>query len=183
MAETVTDIIIDAPAERVWQTLTDFPSYPEWNPLIHRVGGNLAPGAHLAVTLAASGGSERTAHPTVVHLRPGREFRWRDRPGVPWLMDTESSFKIEPLGPKQVRFVHWQATSGLLAMLLGMGGGAHVRERLEAMNLALKGQAEHEPVSPPSQTSRPAHGPEQAYAPTADNPTVDNRQAVGAQSR
>jgi hypothetical protein len=178
MAETVTDIIIDASAERVWQALTDFPSYPEWNPLIHRVGGTLAPGSHLTVTLGGSDGNERTTHPTVVHLRPGREIRWRDRPGVPGLMDTESSFKIEPLGPEQVRFVHWQATSGLLAMLLGMGSNARLRGRLEAMNAALKEQVEHGQERPASPPSAPAREPESSYAPAGDD-----RQAVGARSR
>lgn len=178
MAETVTDIIIDAPAERVWQALSDFPSYPDWNPLVRRVGGTLAPGAHLAVTLAASDGSERTAHPTVVHLRPGREMRWRDRPGVPWLMDTESSFKIEPLGPEQIRFVHWQATSGLLALFLGASGDTRLRERLNAMNVALKGQAERQPVGAPSEPSRPPREPEHSHA-----PAVDDRQPVGAPPR
>jgi hypothetical protein len=178
MAETVTDIVIDAPAERVWQALADFPSYPEWNPVIRRVGGKLALGTHLTVTLAASDGSERTAHPTVVHLRPGREIRWRDRPGVPWLMDTESSLKIEPLGPEQVRFVHWQATSGLLALFLGTGGNTRLRERLEAMNRALKGQVERGPGSAPSQPSRAARGLEHSPA-----PAIDEQQAVGARSR
>jgi hypothetical protein len=178
MAETVTDIIIDAPADRVWQALSDFPSYPEWNPLIRRVGGTVTLNAHLTVTLAASDGSERTVHPTVVHLRPGREIRWRDRPVVPALMDVESSFKIEPLGPEQVRFVHWQATSGLLALLLGAGGDSRLRGRLEAMNLALKEQVERGPARSPSQPSRPAREPEHAYASAADD-----RQAVGAQPR
>ncbi|MFN8637533.1 MAG: SRPBCC domain-containing protein [Chloroflexota bacterium] len=178
MVETVTDIIIDAPAERVWQALADFPAYSEWNPLIRRVGGNLAPNARLSVTLAGSDGSERTAHPTVVHLRPGREIRWRDRPGVPWLMDTESSFKIEPLGAEQVRFVHWQATSGLLALFLGASSDGRLRERLEAMNEALKRQAERTPAHLTSQPSRPEHEPERSHASAADD-----RQAAGAASR
>jgi hypothetical protein len=92
-------------------------------------------------------GGERTAHPTVVHFRPGREIRWRDRPGLPGIMDVESSFKIEPLGPEQVRFVHWQSTSGLFALLSGGGSDTKRREELQAMNEALKGQVEHGPGS------------------------------------
>jgi hypothetical protein len=142
MPETVTDIVIDAPAEHVWDILTDFSTYPDWNPLIRQASGDVAPGAHLTVTMAGSDGSEHTAHPTVVHLRPGRELRWRDRPGLPGLMDTESNFKIEPLGPERVRFVHWQKTSGLLAPFLGGGHDSRLRDRLRTMDVALKEQAE-----------------------------------------
>jgi uncharacterized membrane protein len=32
-------IHMKAPAQRVWQVLTDFAAYPEWNPFIRRVNG------------------------------------------------------------------------------------------------------------------------------------------------
>ncbi len=32
MKEIHTEIEINAPAGKVWRVLTDFPSYPEWNP-------------------------------------------------------------------------------------------------------------------------------------------------------
>ena len=147
MSETVTDVIIDAPAERVWQALTDFSAYPEWNPLIRHVSGDLEDHARLTVTLAGADGSEHTSHPTVVRYRPGREIRWRDRPALPGIMDTETTFKVEPLGPEQVRFVHWHATSGLLAPFLGARDDAGLRGRLEAMNVALKGRAERAPAA------------------------------------
>jgi uncharacterized protein YndB with AHSA1/START domain len=34
MKELHTEIEIDASAERVWDILTDFASYPQWNPFI-----------------------------------------------------------------------------------------------------------------------------------------------------
>ena len=39
MKEVFSEIDIQAPAERVWQVLTDFASYPEWNPFIRRING------------------------------------------------------------------------------------------------------------------------------------------------
>ena len=42
-----TEIDIDAPADRVWAILTDFASYPSWNPMIPRLSGQLSVGARL----------------------------------------------------------------------------------------------------------------------------------------
>ena len=34
-----TEIEINAPASRVWEILTDFGSFPQWNPFIRQVSG------------------------------------------------------------------------------------------------------------------------------------------------
>lgn len=43
MAETCS-IDLQAPIELVWAVLSNIDSYPEWNPLIPRAVGTLAPG-------------------------------------------------------------------------------------------------------------------------------------------
>jgi uncharacterized protein YndB with AHSA1/START domain len=45
--EIITEIVIDAPAERVWEVLADLASYPEWNPRIRRASGELRAGSRL----------------------------------------------------------------------------------------------------------------------------------------
>ncbi len=39
MKQLHTEIIVEAPAERVWELLTDFASYPQWNPFIRNISG------------------------------------------------------------------------------------------------------------------------------------------------
>jgi uncharacterized protein YndB with AHSA1/START domain len=36
---------IQASPERVWEVLTDFAAYPEWNPFIVQASGAVAPGS------------------------------------------------------------------------------------------------------------------------------------------
>src|SRR2546422_9293011 len=55
MLELRTDIEIDAPVERVWEVLTDFDRFPDWNPFIRRIPGNAQVGSRLDVFLGASG--------------------------------------------------------------------------------------------------------------------------------
>jgi uncharacterized protein YndB with AHSA1/START domain len=45
MKQLHTQIEIDAPAKRVWELLTDFASYPQWNPFIRHISGRLTPGS------------------------------------------------------------------------------------------------------------------------------------------
>jgi uncharacterized protein YndB with AHSA1/START domain len=56
MKELHTEIEIDAPAERVWRLLTDFASYPRWNPFIRTISGRPIPGERLEVRLEPPGG-------------------------------------------------------------------------------------------------------------------------------
>jgi uncharacterized protein YndB with AHSA1/START domain len=42
MAESEREI--EAPPDVVWRVLTDFAAYPEWNPFIVRIGGDLTVG-------------------------------------------------------------------------------------------------------------------------------------------
>jgi hypothetical protein len=150
VSDIVTDIRIDASADQVWRVLTDLDAYPSWNPLFRRVSGELGLHKSLTAVRIKPDGGEVTDHPTVVLLRPGREIRWRSRPLLPFLLDAEHDFKIEPLGPEQVRFVHWQERSGLLSYLLPSSSESAIRDQLDVMNLALKAQVEHGPVSSPS---------------------------------
>src|SRR5918999_6279995 len=119
MPEIVTDITIDASVDKVWRVLSDFPEYSQWNPYIRRMAGSLETGASLSVTRLLPGRGEAATSPTVTLYRPNREIRLLDRPVLPGLLDLEHGLKLEPLGPEQVRFVHWQTTSGLLAPVFG----------------------------------------------------------------
>ena len=57
MRELHTEIEIAAPPERVWAVLTDFGSYPEWNPFIRQISGHPAVGSHLDVRASAARGA------------------------------------------------------------------------------------------------------------------------------
>ncbi len=47
MIENYTEVEIDAPVERVWEIMTDFEAFPDWNPFIKKMRGDLEVGATL----------------------------------------------------------------------------------------------------------------------------------------
>jgi uncharacterized protein YndB with AHSA1/START domain len=69
MKELHSEIEIDAPAERVWHLITDFASYPQWNPFIRTISGPPTPGERLEVRIEPPGGRGMT-FPTQESLAP-----------------------------------------------------------------------------------------------------------------
>jgi uncharacterized membrane protein len=60
MKQLHTEVEIEAPAERVWELLTDFATYPEWNPFIRSISGQPAPGERLEVRIEPPSGRGMT---------------------------------------------------------------------------------------------------------------------------
>lgn len=142
MREIRTEIVVEAPAERVWSVLTGFGAYPQWNPFIREAEGAIQEGSRLRVRIAPPGGRSMTFTPTVTHVASGQSLRWLGRLFVPKLFDGEHVFEIEPLGGRRVRFVHRERFSGLLVPLLWRRLDRDTRAGFEAMNAALKARAE-----------------------------------------
>jgi hypothetical protein len=145
MKELHTEIEIAASAERVWELLTDFASYPQWNPFIRSISGQPTLGEHLEVRLEPPGGRGMTFKPKVLNAEPNRELRWLGNLLVPGLFDGEHSFTIEPLEENRVRFVQREAFKGLLVPLFARSLETNTQRGFEQMNRALKERAEAAP--------------------------------------
>ena len=132
------EIEIDAPAERVWHLLTDFASYPQWNPFIRSISGQPTKGERLEVRIEPPGGRGMTFKPKVFNAEPNRELRWLGHLLVPGLFDGEHSFIIQPLEENRVRFVQREAFKGLLVPLFARSLDNNTQRGFEEMNRALK---------------------------------------------
>ena len=136
------EIEINASAERVWHILTDFVAFPQWNPFIREIQGELKVGGKLDVYLQPSGQRGMRFHPVVLAVEPSRELCWLGRLwGIPKLFDGEHSFTIERLGTNRVRFVQQELFTGILVSPLSSTLSGAERSFVE-MNEALKTLAE-----------------------------------------
>src|SRR6266566_1305020 len=138
MLELRTETEIDGPVERVWQVLTDFESFPDWNPFIRSIRGKAVEGSRLDVLLGASGTRPMRFRPKVLKVVPNRELRWLGRLGLPRLFDGEHIFQIEPLGPMRSRFIQRERFRGLFVPLLARSLNRDARRGFEEMNRALR---------------------------------------------
>ena len=142
MKELYSEIEIEATDEQVWQILTNFADFPQWNPFLRRASGEIEVGAKLEVELQPPDGSAMTFKPTLLKVEPNRELRWLGHLIMPGLFDGEHIFTIEPLDTNQVKFVQREEFRGILAALMLRFIGENTRHGFEAMNQALKDEAE-----------------------------------------
>ena len=149
MKELHSEIEINASAERVWGLLTNFASYPEWNPFVRKISGAPKVGERLEVRLEPPGSRGITLRPTVLNAEPERELRWLGHLLVRGVFDGEHSLTTHRLGEDRVRFVQAETFGGVLVPLFARSLDNSTRRGFEEMNRALKERAE----APPTDTN------------------------------
>jgi hypothetical protein len=135
------EIEVDAPPERVWEVLTDFAAYHEWNPFIFRAAGRPVPGSRLELRMGLPGRRPMTFRPEVLEAEPGRRLRWLGRVLVPGLFDGEHGFTIQPAGPGRSHLRQEERFRGLLAPLVLALIAKPTLEGFQQMNQALATRA------------------------------------------
>ncbi|WP_152042997.1 SRPBCC domain-containing protein [Salinigranum salinum] len=140
--ELTTHVEIDASPDRVWDVLTDFDRYHEWNPFL-AVAGRATEGARLHVALSPPGAPTTRFRPTVTRVDPSRELRWLGHLWTTGLFDGEHRFVLTPLdGDTRTSVTHAESMSGVLLPIVWRFVGDATERGFEAMNLALKRRVE-----------------------------------------
>jgi hypothetical protein len=118
----------------------DFTRYPEWNPFIRSIKGNVRIGEILEVVIQPPGRKANTFRPVIVEVEPERRFRWRGSLLIRGLFVGEHRFEIDVQGGV-VCFSQSEGFTGLLVPLVGSVLSA-TELGFRAMNEALKVRAE-----------------------------------------
>jgi hypothetical protein len=142
MKQLHTEIQINASAQTVWNILTDFNKYPEWNPFIRSFQGDVSEGSQFTVVLQPPDSKPMTFKPTCLKLVKDKEFRWLGRLWMPGLFDGEHIFELIDNGNHRIRFVQREKFKGLLVPLLWKQLDTGTRKGFELMNQKLKERAE-----------------------------------------
>lgn len=140
--ELVTSITISASPTQVWAILTDFEKYPEWNPFIKSLTGQVAVGNTIVAHLHPPGGQAMTFKPKVLAFEPEKEFRWLGHLFFPGLFDGEHIFELTDEGNGTTLLVHREKFKGILVPLFQKMLDTNTLEGFNAMNRALKLRSE-----------------------------------------
>ncbi len=136
--------MIDAPPETVWREMTDFASFPQWNPFIREASGRLEQGEKLKIRLRLDRGLKMTFRPRVTKVEPNRELRWLATLGRPGVFDVDRAFQIEPRNGG-VRFVMSEECTGFLTPLMfATNLEAQLYRGYDAFNEALRRRVEQQ---------------------------------------
>lgn len=112
-----TRIEIQAPPPRVWDVIADFPRYPEWNPFILAVVGEVREGASVSYRFEFPQGIRIWAVAKILRFQPARELRWAAHFLSPRVFNGEHHFRMQPSAAGGTRFEHGEVFSGALLPL------------------------------------------------------------------
>ena len=136
------EIEIAAPAQRVWEILTDLPRYPEWNPFTQKVESTLELGAevHLHTRLRGEGLAHRIEYITE-HV-PGERICWGMTMGPRFVLAAKRRQILTPEGANRTRYLTDDTISGLLTPIVMMFWGEAMQRGFDGVAAALKKRAE-----------------------------------------
>ncbi|MDD4992806.1 MAG: SRPBCC domain-containing protein [Paludibacter sp.] len=140
--EIKTDILIDATPDKIWAILTNFDNYPNWNPFIKSIKGDVKVGNTIIVRLEPPGAQGMTFKPKVLAFDAHKEFRWLGHLIIPGLFDGEHKLALTDNGNGTTTFTQSEKFKGILVPLLKQMLDGSTRNGFILMNKKLKELAE-----------------------------------------
>lgn len=140
--EIRTEITIQAAPERIWEILSHFENYKNWNPFIKSITGTVKVGEKIIVRLEPPEGKGMTFKPKVLAFDKNKEFRWIGHLLFPGLFDGEHRFELIDNGNGTTTFVHAEKFKGILVRMLSKMLDGSTLNGFNAMNRKLKEEAE-----------------------------------------
>lgn len=141
MYEISNQMTIDAPVDQVWTVLTDLDRFPDWNPVIRRVEGNLTVGETVRMTAQAPDGEHQWSC-RISRYRDGREFAWQFTDRHPLLYRGEHTFCVIAIDAHTTRYIDVETFQGLLVPARRHLLATQTRAGMAAMGDALRQRAE-----------------------------------------
>ena len=146
MKEIKTEIIINASKEDVWNVLSNFSQYPEWNPFIRSLEGQAIKDTKLVATLQLKDRKPMVFKPVVTVSDENQKFEWLGSTPLN-VVNGRHYFIVEEINEQQVKFVHGEQFTGILAKPFHKRLAEPTQSGFIEMNKALKNRAEQLSIS------------------------------------
>ncbi|MDX2164543.1 MAG: SRPBCC domain-containing protein [Gammaproteobacteria bacterium] len=115
MKQYHTSVTINASVEVVWKHLTDFTSYPYWNPLVGKLEGEMKKGSTISTFIVPLG---KTYHPILLVYKPKKEFVWLGTQGAKFLLAGKHYYRLEKISDTETKVLHGEWFTGLLSWFI-----------------------------------------------------------------
>ncbi len=135
--EIKTSILINATPDKVWDKLTAFESYADWNPFLKEVSGDVKEGNTIQIN---AGGMK--FQPKVLKFEANKEFKWKGHLLLKGLFDGTHQFQLEDHKNGTTTFHHNEYFKGILVPLFKKQLQTDTKKGFEAMNSILKERVE-----------------------------------------
>jgi hypothetical protein len=133
-----TQVVINAPSDKVRAIVVDYGAYPTWNPFVVKVDGDMSAGKDVWVTVHPVGQAQITGLGHVLASDPDR-IAWSGHLGFPGVFSGVHTFLIEADGPNRTIFSNNEKMRGLSILFYDF---KPTEAAFLTMNQALKQRAE-----------------------------------------
>lgn len=133
---------IDAPLERVWEILVDFPNYSRWNSFCPGIECSGVLGTNVVMDVRFPGQKPRKQVEVLNVLEPPHRIAWGVIMGSRAILVANRYQTLEALAPDRTRYTTIDYMSGLLGPLVKMLYAEKVRAGFQLAADGLKAYAE-----------------------------------------
>lgn len=140
--EIKTEILIHATTDSVWTILTNFDKYPNWNPFIKLIAGEVKAGNKITIRIEPPGAKAMTFKPKVLTFETRKELSWLGHLLFAGLFDGAHKFELIDNGNETTTFKQSEKFNGLLVPLFKKQLETNTKNGFVAMNMKLKELAE-----------------------------------------
>lgn len=140
MKSIQTEITINATTDKVWNLLTDFANYPNWNTFIISIEGKLQKGTQLKNTMIMNG-KKNVFKPNITKVTTSQYFEWLGKLPL-GMFNGRHYFRLESIAPNQTKLTHGENFSGWLRGIIMKSIGEATKNNFVKMNKELKVLAE-----------------------------------------
>ena len=132
---------INAPADTVWEVLTDLPRYREWNPFVVECESSLKPGEPINMKVKL-GDKLQAANEVMLEFQPKNRFAYRMKPFPLGGLSSFRSHDLQSAGPNRTRYVsHFELRGWMMPLVRGLMG-KHLQNGFAGMTEGVRERAE-----------------------------------------
>jgi len=135
MKQYHTEILLNAPVKKVWQVLTDFDRYPEWNPLVGWLKGDFRTGGSIQMFIKPLN-SDFSA--TLKRVEVNKEFTWVGVRFASWILSGEHYYRLEKCDDNSTRLQHGEYFRGIGSSFISQALLKKIEDTFVQHNLKLK---------------------------------------------
>lgn len=136
-----TEIILNAPVNKAWAELVDFSKYPDWNPFIRKISGDIKKGNTIEVTFQIQGSDPVVFTPEIKKIEENNILQWEGRLFLPGIFTGRHTFQLIKIGPYKTKLIQKEDFNGMLVPFFNYDS---TTKGFNLMNQQLKKRIENE---------------------------------------
>ena len=127
----------------MWEILSDFDNYKNWNPFVKSIEGKVVEGKKFKVTIQQPNSKPMTFSPKCLKFEQNKELRWLGHLLIPGIFDGEHIFELMDTKDGNTVFIQREKFKGILVPFIWKTLNKDTRNGFELMNHELKMRVEN----------------------------------------